>query len=591
MAGGTLRSIVENEITQGADDVWSLKDHAAFGYSDGRASDQYLAHVFSRARDLGSRSDELRAYIRDWPSEYHLSAKRSQLLSGFGFDRSAKVLEVGCGCGAITRHLGERFDEVVSVEGNPVRARLARARTRDLAGVSILCAPFQDVRFTRKFDIIICVGVFEYSGSFVHGENPYETVLRYFDELLTPDGVVVIAIENQFGLKYFNGLREDHVGAPFVGLEGYPAANKGVRTFGRSELQQLLERRFAAVRFYYPYPDYKLPDCVADEEFLLDARAGELVSQYRSRDYGGPVRPLWDERLVTLELARNRLLPHLAHSFLVLAGKRSLDHVRFGQKAIFYSSGRLSRFATETRVERADDGKWFANKRGLAGETVWAGPVRLRSVKTEWVGGHSLHVGLARACRRDGQDLVAMFAAAKPWVAYLRSQLSGDALLLPGGFIDCIWSNTFVRDGSCTFVDREWEWHEAIPLPVLVARAIYRFLDKLDASVAGLGSARALRARNGRTLIKSIGAAIGVQIDDADLRRFVALESMFQSTVFGGTSRRRETEIRWFLLDRPTLNSARRGVRVWREARRRLTRGLAAIGLSRVDEQVPVSPN
>ena len=38
------------------------------------------------------------SHIKDWPSEYHLSSKRAQLLSGFEFDRKARVLEVGAGC-------------------------------------------------------------------------------------------------------------------------------------------------------------------------------------------------------------------------------------------------------------------------------------------------------------------------------------------------------------------------------------------------------------------------------------------------------------------------------------------------------------
>jgi hypothetical protein len=109
----------------------------------------------------------------------------------------------------------ETFDDVVSIEGSIRRARLARLRTRDLPGVTIVCAPFQELAFTRKFDVIFCVGVYEYSSSFVDAADPYDAVLRYFSEMLTPNGVVVIAIENQFGLKYFSSATEDHVGVMF----------------------------------------------------------------------------------------------------------------------------------------------------------------------------------------------------------------------------------------------------------------------------------------------------------------------------------------------------------------------------------------
>ena len=99
--------------------------HDEFAYSDGVGSEQYLKKVLLRSNDLSTRSGELESYIKDWSSEYHLTTKRAQLLSGFKFDRTLKVLEVGCGCGAITRYLGETFDSVVSVEGSIARARLA----------------------------------------------------------------------------------------------------------------------------------------------------------------------------------------------------------------------------------------------------------------------------------------------------------------------------------------------------------------------------------------------------------------------------------------------------------------------------------
>ena len=158
-----IQSIVQNELVEDSSSVWLLRGHDKFAYSDGVASERYLKKVLLRSKDLSTRSSELESYITDWSSEYHLTSKRAQLLSGFKFDRTLKVLEVGCGCGAITRYLGETFDSVVSVEGSIARARLARLRTRDLTSVSIVCAPFQEICFSQKFDIIFVIGVFEYS--------------------------------------------------------------------------------------------------------------------------------------------------------------------------------------------------------------------------------------------------------------------------------------------------------------------------------------------------------------------------------------------------------------------------------------------
>jgi len=185
-----ISDVIANDVQQEGDQVWKLVGHQSFNYSDGVASERYLRHVFSQASDLTSQSTELESYIKDWPSEYHLTRKRAQLLAPLTFDRSMRVLEVGCGCGAITRHLGENFDQVISVEGSIERARLARLRTKDLDSVSVVCSPFQAIKFKQKFDIIFCIGVFEYSGAFIQGDDPYRQVLDYFSDILAAGGIL-----------------------------------------------------------------------------------------------------------------------------------------------------------------------------------------------------------------------------------------------------------------------------------------------------------------------------------------------------------------------------------------------------------------
>jgi SAM-dependent methyltransferase len=557
-------SLLRNELVPDESGVFVLKEHRDFAYSEGPAAERYLENALKSVADLSSTSVELESYIKDWPSEYHLTTKRAQLLKGLALPRESRVLEVGCGCGAITRHLGETFGSVVSVEGSLSRARLARLRTRDLPFVQIICAPFQELRFATPFDVIFCIGVYEYSGSFVSAPDPYDAVLRCFKEMLAPDGVLVVAIENQFGLKYFSSAREDHVPRMFEGIEGYHSKLAAVRTFGRTELEDNLRRHFGNVRFLYPYPDYKIPDCVLAEEFAASPAAGELVSQMRSRDYGGETAPLWDESLAALELARNRVLPFFANSFLALAssgGPQRLDI--FPQLGVLYSSGkRAPEFRTTTVLVRHAEGGVIAVKRSRGKEPVARGSLKLVASESPWTGSHSLHTVLYAGLKDRRASLEQIFAPCRPWLELLRAyaDLRDDEHILEGEHIDSTWQNAYPTATGCTLIDREWVWAQPIRLPVLVVRAIYLFLFGHEGKLAGAPQLRG----GGRPLIRSIARTLGVELTNRDFREFVALESEFQSLAYGLDRRRLGIVLRWFLLDRTTF-------RTFEALRRRLT--------------------
>ena len=103
----------------------------AHDYTDGTAAEAYILDAIQTCRDVSSGSDELVQRIRDWPSEYHFSASRPTLLAPFDL-QGLSVLEVGCGCGALTRYLGESGARVVALEGSLDRARITAARCRGL---------------------------------------------------------------------------------------------------------------------------------------------------------------------------------------------------------------------------------------------------------------------------------------------------------------------------------------------------------------------------------------------------------------------------------------------------------------------------
>lgn len=246
-----------------------------FAYSDGQTSEQLLHGILSDAQDLSSDSQELNEQIVDWPSEYHLSSARANLLRPLNLSGIRRVLELGCGCGSITRYLGEQNGiEVDSIEGSPSRAALAALRCRDLDSVTISSANFNQIDIPENhYDLVLFIGVMEYAGRFSQRETDQQALLDLLamaKKAAKPNGVTLIAIENRVGLKYLMGACEDHYGVPYVGLDDYPESS-GIRTYTRSEWQSLLEQAaLSEYHFAYPFPDYKVPSLMFDDQALID---------------------------------------------------------------------------------------------------------------------------------------------------------------------------------------------------------------------------------------------------------------------------------------------------------------------------------
>jgi SAM-dependent methyltransferase len=523
-----MDELVENRLLLDPDSVWVRAEAKAFDYSDGVGAERYLEEVLSSSADLSFESVELEQRITDWPSRYHLARARAQLLKPFDFGGSKRVLEVGCGCGAITRFLGETFAQVISIEGSHARARLARMRTKDLDNVAIVNSPFQEIRFKVKFDIIFCIGVFEYSNVFVESDDPHRAILDYFSGLLAPNGMLVLAIENKFGLKYFGSSAEDHTAVMHDGIEGYPRRPDGPKTFGQFELRSLLQERFDELAFYYPVPDYKMPACVISERMLEKVDTAELLGSSPSVDYGNPGRkPLFDEQLAWCEISRNRMIPTFANSFLVLAGKDSGAPIRNDWLAVAYSNRRRREFSTETRFLETGEHTVRVLKSRVDGNSSYAeGKLEHRGWEGEWINGVSLQLLMARRAREKMLRFREIFMPSKAWFHDLESSSSEEdgGKCVTGDRLDSIWRNCFIENGQCRYIDQEWVWRERLPLKLVVARGLYYFAKSL---LGRKGLNPALQGMRVSRLISSAASFYGLRLSRKDLRELARFEAQF----------------------------------------------------------------
>ena len=501
----------------------------AFGYSDGAWVERYLENVFRTASDLSSASEELETHIKDWNTEYHLSRKRKDLLAGLRHDRSAKVLEIGCGCGAITRFLGESYDSVVAVEGSYKRARLARLRTADLPGVEVVSSRYQDIGLEGSFDIVFCIGVLEYAPSYVDAADPFAHALDSMKRMLKPGGALVIAIENKFGLKYFANSREDHAGTFFEGIEGYPRTDDEFETFGRKQLAERLGSYWPDLQFYYPFPDYKMPSMLLSEAALEAIDIGEMLASLHERDYAGTKPAFFDNRLAWREVARNGLVGEFSNSFLVVAGSSSsLDPDMADRLAVLFNRDRRARFSTETSISRQGDAITVA-KTLPDPAAAHADHLRIEPIASNWIDQPTIAYSLFRRAHGRKRDLPErMTGVIAWWDAILTDSSAGpDGPIVPGRMIDAVWHNAcHMVDGTVQFFDQELVWHEDIPAHDLFLRAAFAWCDRYrKREMPGLGGPRMISA------IRYLARAAGLTVSLSDMQRLARREALIQSEV------------------------------------------------------------
>ena len=434
-------------------------------YSDGDVEDLLIKLI---AENEPEKYSDIILANMSWPTYYHLTHLRKNILNWYPFEKESSVLEIGCGMGAITNMLCEKCHDVTAVELSKRRATATLLRCREKENLEIIVGNLNDIQFDKKFDYITLIGVLEYQGTYTNTDNSYLDFLMEIKKYLKPGGKLLIAIENKYGLKYWCGAREDHTGFPFEGMNQYSITNKGVRTF------------------YYPLPDYKLPTVLYSQKQLPKNENMHNLQPYYIPDRTTLVA---DEMGVYKDVIENGVFEFFANSFLVeCSDDEHLGRVTFS----CFSTERKEKyriatvFTDEGKVEKIPLNEtegaahiWQSVKNGLAlqkaGKNVLPMQLKNGRLVSEFVQGQSLEERVLAAVERKNKFEVCRILdqmyqeiltssehiGAEENIFYtmeIDKDVNADKYgpILKVGFIDMILRNAFYVDGQIQWFDQEW---------------------------------------------------------------------------------------------------------------------------------------
>lgn len=528
--------------------IWARPEFSGIAYSDGDQIEEHLAQVLAKTEDVSILSPELAMACKDWVTLYHFSSIRANLLRPFEAQlHNAQVLEIGAGCGAITRYLGEAGAEVLALEGSVRRASIARARTRDLPNVNLVAEDFQLFETEARFDVITLIGVLEYAALYTQGPDPALEMLKKVKSFLKPDGKLIIAIENQLGLKYFAGSAEDHIGIPFYGVEGRYRHDQ-VRTFGRQQLRErILSAGFSQTRLLLPLPDYKLPVSIVAEEALANSSFDSAIffSMNTANDPQKPRFPYFVQELVWPEIVRNGIAADLSNSFLFVAGNSDLADNSLAWH--FSINGRKPEFTKATSFTLAETGEITVNVQAVGGPAhlVDLGDLVYEpQAEAPYLAGATYDLPFAKIASAKVMQLDDVTSYFTTYFEHLKTIARDENILdkaslalplpelrFPGVFLDAVPRNIMTgHDGAPRFFDREWRSQDPLTPEYLLFRSLLTLVTR--ATVLGKPSCDSVKT-NG-DLIRYVLKHLGLTCDKQAFDAFVAAEARFNHQVLLG---------------------------------------------------------
>ena len=458
-------------------------------YCDGEVEQELLDIVKETPREDFERVIRGK---KDWPTLYHLSGIRGNIVDWIPFTGSEKVLDIGAGPGAIAERLAPKVREVTCVDLSKQRSLINAYRNRDRDNVTIRVGNFQDIEphLDDDYDYIFLIGVLEYAGSYLSGaDDPFTKELQLIKKHLKREtaadgrevitGRIVVAIENRLGMKYFAGSREDHSARYFDGIEGYPNAESPARTFSRPALEEKLKKSgFDDYTFYYPYPDYKFMSALYSDRRLPSA--DELTENIRNFDHDRLL--LFDEKRSYRAAIQDGLYPIFSNSYEVVIGQPL--PVYYAK----YSNDRAPEYRICTLLR---DGSEVVKTPVTAEAQAHVARMQESYAKLcDRYQGGQLEIA---QCKMDGSDIIFEEIRGASLEKLLDDALSDGNIEefirlaleyrtrvgyhddYPYADVDMTFQNILIDGNTWTAIDYEWAKEGAIPAGGMLARALQVF--------------------------------------------------------------------------------------------------------------------
>lgn len=276
---------------------------------------------------------------------YHLSSSSQNILNWYPFKEKDTVLEIGGNLGNLTEVFINKCKEVTTIEPNFEKAKAISKRYKDAENLEIIVGDFSKIQLNKKFDYIILIGSVPRVKEIMGKDMKLNQMIQQLEKFLSENGKFLIAVDNKFGLRYFVGNPENILNKKFESIIGYNNEPEKIETFTKSRLERKLKEIGYSANFYYPLPDYKLPNVIFSDKELPKYNSVDKYNPY----YLENSTIIMNEIDVFREILKNNeeMFTFFTNSFLVEASKK-LEPIKY--KYISFNNMRKQEYRLITKI-------------------------------------------------------------------------------------------------------------------------------------------------------------------------------------------------------------------------------------------------